>query len=657
MKNNLRSNVILLSLVSLMIFACSSGKDRFVKRGMEQEKLLNYSLAQHEYQKSWTKRQKEYAGRGLATSSFKMRNFEAAESWYRQLDNMGKLKKGDYMPYIQAKIANARFDEAETIFQRYITLLEEDQKNSQQTVNLGKSIQNGKNLVNAVSSAQVVPLEGINTEFAEFAFQVKPDASVLFSTDRFDGKPGSINRKNAFRSERYGWTGNSFLRVMTGSLDTAENKVSGLQSVDELKHPYHIGPVSEGEKYIFFSKTQENRKAKGISLRKRFVTVQPELYYREIEEDGNLGSVKRFAFNDALKHAVTDPFWHEPTQTLYFASDMAGGEGGLDLYKLKPNPDGSWGEPENLGPNINTFGDDRSAFIDAKGDFYFASSGHPGLGGLDIFVIRGGDVASGEIQNLGAPINSARDDFFYTAFGDKTYLSSDRRGSKGMEDIYLIKSDEKELIKLYGKVFDKESKAPIRNAVLTTVSKKTGVNARFISESDGSFMFLLPILEAHDLTVSATDYMGQTLELALKGNQEEREAGEKYVELLLQKVEVDRVYTIENIFYDFDQSFIREDAKPPLNELVKLMKAYPLMVVELYSHTDSRGTRAYNQKLSDRRAQAAVDYIISQGIGAGRITAKGFGKDQLVNGCDGSIECTEEQHQENRRTEFKIISY
>ncbi|WP_050977288.1 OmpA family protein [Nitritalea halalkaliphila] len=336
---------------------------------------------------------------------------------------------------------------------------------------------------------------------------------------------------------------------------------------------------------------------------------------------------------------------------------MAGGEGGLDLYKLTPNSDGTWGEPENLGPTINTFGDDRSAFIDEKGDFYFASSGHPGLGGLDVFVVRAANLASGEVENLGAPINSARDDFFYTSFGDKAYLSSDRRGSLGMEDIYLIKRDEKELIKLYGKVFDKDTKAPIRNAVLTTVSKKTGVNARFISESDGSFVFLLPILEPHDLAVSATDYMGQSLELALKGNQEEREVGEKYIEFFLQKVEVDRVYTIDNIFYDFDQSFIREDAKPALDELVKLMKAYPLMVVELYSHTDSRGSRAYNQKLSDRRAQAAVDYIISRGIGAGRITAKGFGKDQLVNDCDGSIDCTEEQHQENRRTEFKIISY
>ncbi|WP_040669672.1 outer membrane protein assembly factor BamD [Nitritalea halalkaliphila] len=311
MNNNLRFNVTLLLLMSLMVFACSSGKDRFVKRGMEQEKLLNYSLAQQEYQKSWAKRQKEFSARGLASSSFKMRNFEAAESWFRQLDNMGKLKKGDYVPYIQAKIANARFEEAETMFQRYLTLLEEEQKANQQTVNLGKSIQNGKNLVNTLSSAQVVPVGGINTEFAEFAFQVNSEGAVLFSTDRFEGRPGAINRKNAFRSERYGWTGNAFLRVMTGSLDTAENKVSAIQSVDDLAHPYHIGPVSEGEKYIFFSKTQENRKAKGFSLRKRFITVQPELFYREVGEDGSLGPVKRFAFNDALKHAVTDPFWHE----------------------------------------------------------------------------------------------------------------------------------------------------------------------------------------------------------------------------------------------------------------------------------------------------------------------------------------------------------
>jgi outer membrane protein OmpA-like peptidoglycan-associated protein len=331
----------------------------------------------------------------------------------------------------------------------------------------------------------------------------------------------------------------------------------------------------------------------------------------------------------------------------------------LDLYKISFLGDSAWSDAVNLGTEFNTIGDERSPFIDEMGDLYFSSDGHPGLGGLDVFLVKGFQLNNPVfLENLNSPINSNRDDFFFSKSNDNyAFLSSDREGGKGSDDVYRVKYAMEEVFNLKGEVLDKQDGKPIKNSVVTAINHRTGVNTRFVTGDDGQFEFFLPTLNSYKLAASATDYLSNTIDNVLTGSPNERLQGEKYVQLSLEKMELKKTYKIENIFYDFDKWDIREDAKPYLMKLAYLLLENPTMKIELHSHTDSRGINEYNQKLSDKRAQAAVEYIVSLGISPSRITSKGFGESRLINHCKDGIDCSEDEHQENRRTEFIILDF
>lgn len=636
------------------VVGCTTIKDRHLKSAKENERMLNYSLAKDDYLSSWNKKENASAARGLAESNLRIRDFEQAEAWYSKLLKMYAFENLDYFNFSKVLAANAKFSEAKSNIDIFIEN-EEGEISQEEIESVKIAIEKGKDLVNTHTENLIEPVKGVNTSFSEFGAQII-NTEFSFVSDRIDDFEGKINYKNSFSSERYGWTGNGFLSVYKANYDSSSNTVKNVDLNPEYHYDFHIGPIYETPKIVFYTKSPVPKESKRFTVKKVELTVFPGIFYKEMINDSTFSEEKALPINSSLEYMLIDPFWDEKQQVLYFASDMPGGYGGTDLYQIKKLEDGTWAEAENMGSVINTFGDERSPFIDELQDLYFSSNGHPNLGGLDVFRIQNYSENSDSIVNLGSPINSNRDDFsFYKLKNNKAYMSSDRIGGKGSDDIYQVTLNFEEFFILNGVVLDKVDRTPIQNAVITAINTDNGVNLRYVTDDEGNFIFKVPFLQPYDLTVSSTGYIGTDYKEVVKGSQDERLQKEKFVEVFLDKLVVNKVYSLDNIFYDFDKWDIREDARAPLMNLVKILNENPTLKIELHSHTDARGARRYNQTLSEKRAQSAVDFIVEQGIDANRIKAIGFGMDQLLNECGIGIECSEEEHQLNRRTEFKII--
>ena len=338
---------------------------------------------------------------------------------------------------------------------------------------------------------------------------------------------------------------------------------------------------------------------------------------------------------------------------------MPGGQGNADLYYVEWN-NGTWSSPVNLGPEINTSGDERTPFLDKDGILYFASSGHAGLGGLDIFKAKISNTSYQTPENLGSPVNSNRDDFglsMVPGSDSKAVFSSDRKGGKGLDDIYYADLIVKKDLILKGKVLDKETSTELEDAIVSLYNQQNELINTYVTEADGSFRIKVNFDQTVYLEGKKTSYLsGKTDDINIPASDNFSDSS-IVRNIYLDKITVGKTYRLDNIYYDFDKWEIREDAKEELGNLIRILKENPTMKIELYSHTDSRGSDPYNLKLSDKRAKSAIAYLVESGIDINRLEGIGFGEEKLLNECANGMECTEEQHQENRRTEFKIIAY
>jgi outer membrane protein OmpA-like peptidoglycan-associated protein len=332
---------------------------------------------------------------------------------------------------------------------------------------------------------------------------------------------------------------------------------------------------------------------------------------------------------------------------------MPGGEGKTDIWMCVRDADG-WSQPVNLGPTVNTKENEMFPSVCDDGTLYFSSEGLAGYGALDIFKTtnRGGNWTTP--VNLHAPINSSYDDFAIAfAPGDKNgFFSSNRPGGVGNDDIYSFQDKPPLPTYISGLVKDKSNMQPISGATVFLYNPKTGKVKVLKTGADG--MYKAIVENPADYVVKAM--MPNFIADCSPFKPDAMKPGSTLTaprDLQLDKLVVNKTFRIDNIYYDFDKSNIREDAKPELDKLVNIMKENPIDV-ELGSHTDSRGSFEYNDKLSQKRAESVVDYIISAGIDKSRITAKGYGEHQLINKCADGVECTPEEHQANRRTEFKV---
>jgi outer membrane protein OmpA-like peptidoglycan-associated protein len=435
----------------------------------------------------------------------------------------------------------------------------------------------------------------------------------------------------------------------TNSIVDYKSKLKG-----KVNSIYHDGPLTitnDGKTMYFsrnnFSKNKLKKDKNGISNLKIYKASLVDNAWTNIEE---------LPFNSD-EYSTGHPALNSDNTKLYFASDMPGSIGGSDIYYVDINSDGSYGTPQNLGDVVNTNKNEVFPFINNEGTLFFSSDGHQGLGLLDIFATvsdKHNTIVS--VLNLGIPVNSSKDDFsfFMGSDGTEGYFASNRDGGVGSDDIYAY--NRVLPLKIEGTVTDAINNKPIANATVTLLDAGGNKIADVLTDESGHY----------DINIDRdTDY--KVITSQSKYDEKAKLITSKNIDKTTKSITADfslnpiqdvvKLAELNTIYFDFEKYNIRKDAALELDKIVNMMiNTYPNMVIEIDSYADSRGTRVFNDWLSQERAKATFEYLVSKGVDAKRITKyEGFGERQLVNDCDGTIPCTEQEHQLNRRTVFKVL--
>ena len=452
----------------------------------------------------------------------------------------------------------------------------------------------------------------------------------------------------------------------------------------EVNTRYHEADVvfTRDKKTVYF--TRNNFYNKKLSRDEKEM-ANLAMFKASINEKGEWVNIIPMPFNN-VKYSVGHPALSADEKTLYFVSDMPGGYGQTDIFKVAINQSG-FGNPENLGWKINSPSKEFSPYVDGE-VLYFSSDKEGGMGGFDVYATRLIDFTPEPIL-LNAPINSSADDFTFIIHSKnrKGYFSSNRSGGEGDDDIYSFIEEEPVIFKcrqlITGEVRDQNTTEIVRGAVVAIKDTDGNLVEEVVVGEDGVFELAAYCDTSYKLEGSKEGYTTQSKSLTtsmeadktlklliLLGTGEILEQAEAPVaieedkpegmpEVLPEEIVKVRpstyVVNIEPIYFELNSSFLNKEAKTELDKVVDLMNKYPEMIIESGSHTDSRGIVGYNIWLSTRRASSTVNYIIDNGVDPSRITGKGYGETQLINGCSDGVECTEAQHAMNRRTEFVII--
>ncbi|WP_338358974.1 OmpA family protein [Yeosuana marina] len=414
---------------------------------------------------------------------------------------------------------------------------------------------------------------------------------------------------------------------------------------------------SKDGKTMYFNRTNTTRKKTDDER-----VAQIKIYKAELV-DGNWTNVTALPFT-SNSYSTEHPALSKDEKTLYFASDMPGTLGSFDIYKVAINDDGTYGEPENLGPTINTKHREQFPFISDYGVLYFSSNGLEGFGGLDVFRSNMVNGVFDKPVNLGSSINSNLDDFAFVIKEkeDKGFVSSNR---SGYDKIFYFGREENMLSKylVEGIVQDKNTKELLPGSLVTLFDEGGNVIQDSLVGDTASYLFKISPNKKYKVRGTRKAYIPQDVEfstdkegkiqhniyLSLESFEHAEERVKENDKGVVQ-VELDKIY------FDFDKSDIREDAAKTLNVLVDLMKKYPTMEIEVSAHTDARGSDQYNLDLSKRRAASTLEYLVSQGIDRSRLKSIGYGEMQPLNKCVKEGICSEEEYDVNRRCEFTILN-
>lgn len=705
----------------------------------------HYNEAIYQYE-SIRKKDNHVLGR-LADAYRLVGNSAKAEEYYAQLFASGGGSNDDLLHYAEVLKMNGKYDEALTKMEDY---------NSR--VSGEKRIQ-----LHIADKQYYTPLMSDNGQFKLSSLKMnsaESDFAATWCADRVVFT--SSRRAFGFTSYEYNWNVKNFLNLYSFRPDstksTAVKNVKEMSIKGRLNRKYHEGPAAFNAAGTFMVFTRDRYTAKE-ELNNQGIRVL-ELWYSQKDAEGNWGEAQPMPFNNK-EYNVGHASLNADASVIWFVSDMPGGFGSSDIYYSVKNTDGSWGEPINAGSQINTEGKEMFPFIHDAGVLFFASDGHAGLGGLDIFMSTGKNQKMSRPVNLGTPVNSRQDDFALVLDGAlrKGYLSSNRTGGKGSDDIYAV-----ELLKplrltkrIEGLALDKQTRKVLpgsnvrlyddqHNLVAETTADENGrysfdvapdalfnlngqrdtytdaalqvstvtqdeviiadlllehipeislscfvsevksgspvagARIRIINKADGQTVadvttdaegFWKKDLAAalmnqkldYSIALDKEGYVSKNLDFAYTISKEGEIKVHEQLDLTMGKIElgtdIGKLIDIKPIYFDLGKYAIRKDAAMELDKIVAVMNQYPSIVIELGSHTDCRGSASSNTSLSDKRAKASANYIISKGIPKERIYGKGYGESKLVNGCscEGNVKssCGEDEHQLNRRTEFVIV--
>jgi len=584
-----------------------------------------------------TKNPKQETIANTADSYYNTGKMASAVRWYDKLYELQKdaMDETRFRRYILSLRGEEHYEKADQLLWEYL-----DKKGSKKLKQ--KLITQKQYLDSLNKNLPVYKVENlaINTNKADFGTSFYGDKIVYAS--------GKDSIKGHGRV--YSWNEQPFLTLYVSDRDTTTGAfISEQKFLPKAQTNYHnaapaFSPDLKTAYYSANNVTKSDRlenDAKG--------TNNIELIKGQVQ-DGELTLPESVPFNNK-NYSVGQPAVSADGKWLYFVSDMPGGLGETDIYVTEIFSDSKLGTPKNLGPTVNTTGREMFPYINDE-VLYFSSDGHYGLGGLDVFTSKKtGDTQFAEPQNIGKPINSNLDDFAYIVSKDGAfgYLSSNRAGGKGDDDIYYVTHANNapcgQLVT--GRVINKKTGQPIEGVAVKAQVNGSGYTDT--SKADGTYIITIPC--GTEAVVEGKKPYYTTG----KPNEKGEIVLSKYDDLVVKEGDVEKV-AINPIYFDFDKYYIRPQAAAELDKVVFVMQNFPDIVIKIESHTDSRGNDEYNMQLSDDRAKSTYSYIIAKGIAPERIeSVKGYGESRLINKCSNGAECSEEDHQLNRRSDFIIV--
>jgi len=566
-----------------------------------------------------------YVYNRLAESYYNVFNTKEAAKWYAKVVET-KQDSETYYRYAQMLKAEGRYEESNKQMQVFAKMSPSDQR--------AIAFNSDPNYLPKLKSQSKLYDEkmlSINSEMSDFGAVLTNNNVLYFVSAR------NIAKK------KYGRNEEPYLDLYQSVMNNGT--FSEPKAVSEINTRWHEGPasISSDGNTMYFSSESFNEKEFEKDNKNRLQKSQNYLY-KATKDGDEWSNVKELPFNSS-KYSSGHPSLTKDGKTLYFASNMEGSIGGIDIWKVAVNNDGSYGKPENLGKKVNTEGNENFPYVTEDNRLFFASDGRKGFGALDVFMI--GLEKQTDAINLGQPINSAKDDFAFTFNVAKNigFFSSNKTGDDNIYQAMPICG-----VEIITTVKDAKSGELLSNAKVSILDDRKNVVEFKTSDDKGMVYYSVDCNLAYSLSVSRDGYESNTFSVAKSAG------GEVLVPADLQPidniVDGERV-ALKPINFEYNKSNITNEGAFELDKLVQVMNKYPKLVIMVKSHTDNRGSDTYNLTLSDSRAKSTVQYILSKGIKKARISGQGFGESEPKVNCGEN--CTDEQHALNRRSEFLIV--
>lgn len=566
-----------------------------------------------------------YVYKQLGECYYNMFNVVEAVKWYAQAVKTEQDAE-TYFNYAQMLKENARYEEANVQMKIFATKVPTDQR----AIDFNKNPDYLPSLIDKKKLFDVKILN-VNSDKSDFGAILYNDILYFSSARNVGGK-------------KYGWNEEPFLDIYQSNLK-ADGSFSEPTPISELNSRFHEGPVSitSDGNTIYFSSESFNSNSFEQNKSKRLKFGQVHLFTAK-KENGKWIAITPLPFNDK-KYSTSNPSIDKEGKTLYFSSNMPGSIGGIDIWKVRVNSDGTYGVPENLGNKINTAGDESFPFVTDDNVLYFASNGLTGFGGFDVFLV---DLNKNDVPvNVGKPVNTERDDFAltYNATKQLGYVSSNRSGE---DHIYSAIPICKGQIKVMVKSLKDDT--ILANSKVLILDENSNVIGTQISNEKGEVVYDVDCEKIYIIETFKDGYITQKMPLAkFVGGVITVNVTIKPIDVVVTETEI----ILNPIYFDFNKSNITKQGAEELDKLVYVMTQNDKLKIYVKSHSDSKGDDKYNLNLSDKRAKATVQYVISKGIDASRISGKGFGETELKIDCKNK--CTDEQNAINRRSEFLLV--
>lgn len=594
------------------------------------DKLFNrfeYVDASAEYLKLVDKGKADnYVYKQLADSYYNVFNTKEAIKWYGKA-TQEKQDAETYYRYAQMLKAEGKYEESNAQMQKFASMMPNDQRAVafKQDPNYLPKLKSQTKLFDEKSL-------DINSDQSDFGAVLTNDNTLYFASAR------NKSRKT------YGWNEEPFLDLYKSTYN-ANGTFSEPVNVSEINTKFHDGPASisaDGNTMYFASESfKEGQFEKDKTKKLKFGQVY---LFKATKEGDKWTNVKALPFT-SKEYSTSNPSISKDGKTLYFSSNMPGSIGGNDIWKVTVNADGGFGTPENLGPKVNTEGNESFPFITDDNRLFFASDGRKGFGGLDVFVIDFNKKT--DATNVGAPVNTAKDDFAFSFNTAKNigFFSSNRTGNDNIYQATPVCGVEVVTI-----VRDAKTGAILSDARVAILDEKKNVIETRTTAADGQVVYSVDCNKAYTLQVAKDGYESNVFPVAkTNGGTVNVNADLQPIDVIVTPTEI----VLKEIFFEFNKSNITQEGAFELDKLVQVMKNNDQLVIMVKSHTDNRGSDEYNMNLSDRRAKSTVQYVISKGIDKSRISGKGYGESEPKIDCKEN--CTEEEYAKNRRSEFLII--